>query len=409
MAKSPPAKAPATVKVVLLAAGESRRLGGGPAKPWRHLAGRPVLSHALDAFDADPRIGGGVVVVAGEAMEEARKHLPGPDWTLAEGGAERSASARNGLEALAGAGDAPDLVLIHDAARPFVPPAVLDRVIGALAGGAGAAIPALPPADSLKKVAGGKVAGRVDRDGVERVQTPQGFAFSLILDLHRQAGAGGGSAPATDDSSLAEDAGVEVRVVEGDPVLAKITTQADLALAERLALSAAGAGAEGETRMATGFDVHRFGRGPGPVLLCGVAVEHEHGLEAHSDGDVGLHALTDAVLGLMADGDIGAHFPPTDEKWKDADSAVFLAEAASRLKAAGGAILHADATIIAETPKVGPHRAAMRERVARILGIDAERVSVKATTTEGLGITGEGKGIAAQAAVTAHFTEPEGA
>ena len=401
-----------TIKAVLLAAGTSRRLGGGPAKPWRNLAGRPVLRHALDALDADPRVAGGVVVAAADALEEARRHLPGEGWSVAGGGAERADSVLSGLEALAG--DAPDLVLIHDAARPFLPAGVLDRVIGALKGGAKAAIPALAAADSLKEVAGGAVVGRLERDGAFRAQTPQGFDFHLILELHRGAGSKGKNGPATDDSSLAEDAGVAVAVVEGDPVLAKITTPADLALAERLALASAGVGTgsdavpPGETRMATGFDVHRFGAGPGPVMLCGVAVDHEAGIEAHSDGDVALHALTDAVFGLMADGDIGAHFPPSDDKWKGADSAALLGEAAARLAAAGGTVLLADVTIIAEEPEIGPHRDAMRARTAEILGIGEDRVSVKATTTEELGVTGRREGIAAQAAVTAYFARQEG-
>ena len=393
----------ATIKVVLLCAGKGSRLGGGPAKPWRNLAGRPMMRHALDAFDDDPRIDGGVLVVAGDAVDEARRHLPHDGWAVAPGGAGRADSVRSGLEALSA--DAPDLVLIHDAARPFVPKAVLDRLIDALAAGARAVIPALPAADSLKQVADGRVAGRVPRDGVERAQTPQGFAFPLILDLHRRAG---GTA-ATDDSSLAEDAGVEVVAVAGDPVMAKVTTPGDLALAERLALSAAGAaGSGGETRMATGFDVHRFGKGPGPVTLGGVAIDHEFGLDAHSDGDAALHALTDAVLGLLADGDIGSHFPPSDDKWRDADSAVFLEAAASKLAAAGGAVLFADVTVIAGAPEIGPHRDAMRRRIAGILGLDEARVAVKATTTEGLGVTGRREGVAAQAAVTAHFPRPEG-
>ena len=386
--------------VVLLAAGGGSRLGKGPAKPWRNLAGRPVLRHALDVFDADPRVSGGVVVVAEDALDEARKHLPDGNWSAAAGGAERMESVRNGLEALAGA--SPDLVLVHDAARPFVPAAALDRVIGALAGGAKAVVPALPPADSLKEVKGGKVVRRIPREGVERVQTPQGFEFPLILDLHRRSDGAG----ATDDSSLAEDAGVTVTVVDGDPVMAKITTPADLALAERLALQASGACAPGETRMATGFDVHRFSEAPGPVMLGGVAIPNGFGLEAHSDGDVALHALADAVFGLMADGDIGAHFPPSDDRWKGADSAIFPETASKKLNEAGGTILFADVTIIAEEPKIGPHRDAMRARIAEILNVGEARVSVKATTTEGLGIAG-GEGVAAQVAVTAHFAHRE--
>ena len=409
MAKPPPA----TIKVVLLAAGQSRRLGAGPAKPWRSLAGRPVLGHALDAFAGDARIAGGVVVAAADALGKAGELLPDGGWSAVAGGAGRGDSARIGLEALAG--DAPDWVLIHDAARPFVPAAVLDRVIAALAGGAEAAIPVLEAADSLKRVDvdGGTVTGRVERGGIGRAQTPQGFAFPLILDLHRRAR--DGRADATDDSSLAEDAGVAVAAVAGDPALAKITTGADLALAEAQALAGAGAGAlagtgagGGETRLATGFDVHRFAKGGKGIMLGGVALEHDAGIDAHSDGDVVLHALADAVFGLLADGDIGAHFPDSDDRWKGADSARFLAEAAGRLRAAGGTVLFADTTVIAEAPKVAPHRDAMRERIAGILGLEAGRVSVKATTTEGLGVTGGGRGIAAQAAVTARFPRPGG-
>ena len=398
--------ADAAIMVVLLCAGQSSRLGGAIAKPWLMLEGKPVMRHAIDAFAGHPRISGGVVVVAEGAEDHARANLPhdGGNWLITTGGSERSQSVRYGLERLSDV--APQWVLIHDAARPFVPHTVLDRLIAALDEGAEAVIPTLPPADSLKKVSGGVVTERVPRDGIERVQTPQAFSWPVILRLHQA-----NSDPRiTDDAALAEDAGIPVLAVEGDPVLAKITNSADLAIAERIAFALR----EGDTapmmktsspdiRMATGYDVHRFNTDPGPIMLGGIEIAHDHGFDAHSDGDVALHALTDAIFGVMADGDIGAHFPPSDDQWKGMDSAFFLEKAAAQLAEQGGVITLADLTIIAEAPKITPHRDAMRARIAGLLGLAVDRVSVKATTSEGLGFTGRKEGIAVQAAVTAVF------
>lgn len=389
----------ANIQVVLLCAGRSRRLGGPIAKPWIELAGKTVMRHALDTFRQHPAISGGVVVVSDDATEDAKRWLADTGWQVTAGGQERSHSVHNGLDCLAGG--SPDIVLIHDAARPFVPVEVIDRLLAAIHDGADAAIPTLPPADSLKRIADGTVVERIPRDGIERVQTPQAFRFSLIHDLHRQ----NTNAEATDDSSLVEDSGGKVLAVAGDPVMAKITTLPDLALAERIAfsMSLSASATMMEPRMATGFDVHRFSTAPGPIMLGGVAIDHAFGFDAHSDGDVALHALTDAVYGLMADGDIGSHFPPSDDTWKDQDSAFFLEQAAAQLASHGARITLADITIIAEAPKITPHRAAIRQRIAEILTLPVSRVSVKATTSEGLGFTGRGEGIAVQAAVTAQF------
>ncbi|XDZ66959.1 2-C-methyl-D-erythritol 4-phosphate cytidylyltransferase [Alphaproteobacteria bacterium LSUCC0684] len=403
--KTPP------VHVVLLCAGRSTRLGGEVAKPWRHIGGAMVMRHALEAFMAHPSISGGVVVAAADAMDEARRQSKGSGWIIAEGGAERSDSVRNGLEALAGIEPAPQHVLIHDAARPFVPASVITSLLDELEKGAVAAVPVLPPADSLKRLDGNIVTGRVDREGIARVQTPQAFDFPLILDLHRQ-----NSASMTDDSSLLEDAGKTVITVDGDPILNKITTAQDLEMAERLALTwprPYSQSAEDSTpmadtpfrefRSASGFDVHRFSDAAGPIMLGGIALDHDRGFDAHSDGDVALHALTDAMFGLVSDGDIGTHFPPSDPQWKDQDSAAFLKEARARVDKAGGVITLADLTIIAEVPKILPHRDAIRRRIADILDLSMDRISVKATTSEGLGFTGRREGIAVMASVTAHF------
>ena len=306
------------------------------------------------------------------------------------GGETRQASVLLGLEALAGT--APDLVLIHDAARPFVSAAVIGRVVDALASRSGA-IAALPVVDSLKTSGGAStIRGSIDRAGLWRAQTPQGFAFGPILDAHRAA-ASAGRHDFTDDAAVAEWAGMEVALVLGEERNVKLTTREDMDMAERMLAASA------EPRTGTGFDVHRLVAGDG-VWLCGVRVPHDHALEGHSDADVGLHALTDALLGAIGDGDIGQHFPPSDPQWKGASSATFLADAARRVAAAGGRITNVDVTIMAEAPKVAPHRDAMRAAIADILGIDVARVSIKATTTEGLGFVGRREGIAASAVAT---------
>jgi len=283
---------------------------------------------------------------------------------------------------------APERVLIHDAARPFIDQTTIGRVITAL-DDVPAAIAAVPLSDTLKRGSDGRVLGTLERSGLWRAQTPQGFRFAAILGAHRAAA---GEA-LTDDAAVAERAGLAVKLVPASEENFKVTTEEDFRRAERLFASVS------EQRVATGFDVHRFGPGD-KVMLCGLAIPHSQGLVGHSDADVGLHALTDALLGTISAGDIGSHFPPSDPQWKGAPSARFLSHAAALLAARGAAIVNVDVTIICEQPKVGPHRAAMAARLAEILGIAVERVSVKATTTDRLGFTGRGEGISAQAIAT---------
>lgn len=374
---------------LVVAAGQGVRAGGGVPKQYRPLLGRPMLAHAVGAFLGHPAVGPVMLVVAPGEEARARQLLAGPDAgriRFTVGGATRQQSVLAGLEALAAAGGA-ELVLIHDAARPFVPPAVIDRVLAALAKVPGAC-PALPVVDSLR-TGDALVDGEVDRARLHRVQTPQGFRFAAILAAHRAAAASG--LAATDDVAVARAAGLDVALVAGDERAMKVTEAADFARAEALAGGLAVTG--------MGYDVHRFG--PGDHLwLCGVRVPHGAGLLGHSDADVGLHALTDAVLGAIGDGDIGRHFPPSDPQWKGASSDRFLAHAAALVAARGGRIAHVDVTVIAEAPKVGPHRAAMVGRIAEILADHRPLVSVKATTTEGLGFAGRREGIAAQAVAT---------
>lgn len=373
------------IDALILAAGSGTRFGGELPKQFLPLAGLPILARSIAPFAAHRRVRRVVVVGDREAI---RRHCP----TVAElpvvtGGATRQGSARAGLEALAE--DAPDAVLIHDAARPLVPKRVIDAVCDALAEGAEAVIPALPVTDTLKAARAGVVERTVPREGLHRVQTPQGFRFRAILTAHRTACA----LDCTDDAAIAEAAGMTVRLVAGAEENLKVTTQDDLARAEALV------GARLLPRVGTGFDVHRFTPGR-PLMLCGIAVPHPLGLAGHSDADVGIHALCDAIYGALGEGDIGTAFPPTDARWKDADSTLFLRHAAGRVSARGGRILHADVTLICERPKIAPHAAAMRARLAGLMGIEPAAVSVKATTTEGLGFTGRGEGIAAQAVAT---------
>ena len=295
---------------------------------------------------------------------------------------------RNGLEALAADG-APELVLIHDAARPLIDDSTIAAVIESLRDKPGA-IAAVPVADTLKRGNGGTICATVDREGLWRAQTPQGFRFPAILEAHRSAA----GLSLTDDAAVAERAGLAIALVPSKEDNFKVTTPDDLTRATRAIMSSLW-----DVRTGSGFDVHRFTDGDF-VTLCGLRVPHSHGLEGHSDADVGLHALTDAILGALAAGDIGSHFPPSDPRWRGADSAKFLRHAADLVAERGGVIAHADVTIICERPKIGPHRAAMAERIAEILGIELGRVSVKATTTEELGFTGRREGIAAQAVAT---------
>jgi 2-C-methyl-D-erythritol 4-phosphate cytidylyltransferase/2-C-methyl-D-erythritol 2,4-cyclodiphosphate synthase len=301
------------------------------------------------------------------------------------GGASRQDSVRAGLEALVP--HAPDVVLVHDAARPCIPPGTVPALLAALERHPGA-IPALPVADTLKRGRDGVILATVPRDGLYRAQTPQAFRFDALLAAHRA-----GFQGATDDASLLEAAGQAVALVPGGDDNIKLTYPEDLARLERIMA------AHLIPRVGTGFDVHVLAAGR-PLMLCGVAVPHDKGLAGHSDADVGIHALCDAIYGALAEGDIGRHFPPSEATWKDADSTRFLAHAAGRIAARGGVLANADVTLICERPKIAPHAEAMRARLAALLGVDAGRVSVKATTTEKLGFTGRGEGIAAQAAAT---------
>lgn len=371
---------------LILAAGRGRRAGGDVAKQWQDLAGRPVLDHTLAAFRAHPRVGAIYLVLHPDDFARAA-HLK--DVTLVEGGASRDASARAGLEAMAGT--PPDRVLIHDVARPLVSHAVIDAVLEALTTSPGAA-PALAVTDALWRGENGRVSGTQARDGLWRAQTPQGFRFGDILTAHR-AHAGG----AADDVEVARAAGFDVAIVAGDEDNLKITMPGDFARAERLLSSMRRQ--DMQIRTGLGYDVHAFCPG-NHVWLCGVRIEHDAALLGHSDADVGMHALTDALYGALAAGDIGRHFPPSDEKWRGAASHVFLDHACALVRGRGWEIANVDVTLICEAPKIGPHAAAMQARLGEIMGLEAGRVSVKATTSERLGFTGRREGIAAQAVAT---------
>lgn len=380
---------------LIVAAGRGSRFGGDGPKQYANLGGRPLLRHCLEQFRRHPDITAMQVVIHADdhdlyARATVGLNVPPP----AIGGASRQESVRLGLEHLSGT--APARVLIHDAARPFVDAGLIDRVLAALATAPGA-IAALPVTDTLKRGRDGIVSATVPRDGLWRAQTPQGFRYPEILAAHRAvAGAG---AEFTDDAAVAEHAGLPVSLVDGGVENVKITTTEDLARAERWI-----AADRDEVRVGQGFDVHRFGPGA-HVTLCGVRIAHTAGLLGHSDADVGLHALTDAILGALGAGDIGSHFPPNDARWRDADSTVFLRHAVEMVATRGGRIAHVDVTLICEQPKVAPHRDTMVKRIAEVLDIATERVSVKATTTEGLGFTGRSEGIAAQATATVRLPE----
>ncbi len=381
------------VAAVIVAAGQGTRVGGHIPKQWRTIAGRTVLAWTLDAFRGAPAVGRIILVLRPDDMGMAAGYLAHGDVDVAAGGYTRSASVLAGLERLAGAG-APDAVLIHDVARPLVGRDLIARVAEALADRDGAA-PALCVHDALWTGADGKVTGQRDRAGLWRAQTPQGFRYQAILTAHRvQAG----SDP-PDDVAVARAAGLDVAIVAGDEWNLKITTEADFAVAERWLKLRERAGMD--VRCGTGFDVHAFAAGPAAhVTLCGVAVPHDRALSGHSDADVGLHAAADAIYGALADGDIGRHFPPSDDRWRGADSAIFLEHAVARAAGRGYVLGNLDLTLICEAPKVGPHAARMADRIAQIAGVDPSRIGVKATTTERLGFTGRGEGIAAMAAVT---------
>ena len=371
--------------ILVVAAGRGRRFGGDIPKQYLDLASRPVLRHSLAAFAANPEIDAVRAVIHPDDRQLYDVAAAGLGvLDPVDGGAQRQDSVRLGLESLVEL--APDYVLIHDGARPFADAGTIARVIAALDHHPGA-IPAVPVADTLKRGSDDcQITGTVDRSGLWRAQTPQGFRFADILAAHRAVA----GEELTDDAAVLERAGLPVTLVMGSEDNVKITTNADLARARR------GFEGAGEVRSGSGYDVHRFAEGNG-VWLCGILVPHDATLEGHSDADVALHALTDAILGAIAAGDIGRHFPPTDPRWKGAASHQFLAHAAALVAGLGGRIVNVDVTLICERPKVGPHRAAMQSRLAEILSIKQDRVSVKATTTEGLGFTGRREGIAAQA------------
>jgi 2-C-methyl-D-erythritol 4-phosphate cytidylyltransferase/2-C-methyl-D-erythritol 2,4-cyclodiphosphate synthase len=371
---------------VIVAAGASSRAGEGPRKPWRRVAGRTVVrwsTEALLAAGAAPL----VVVIAEGDEANAAEALAGLDgWTTVVGGAVRAQSVQNGLAALQHQPD--DLpVLIHDAARLFVTEAHVRALLDALDGAEGA-LPALPVADTLKRTDASGAATTTPREGLHRAQTPQAFRLSVLRRAYAAWPAEAGEP--TDDAQVVERAGGRVALVPGDPRLMKLTYPEDFAMAEMLAQ------APMLTRVGQGFDAHRFGPGDG-VTLCGVWIAHDHSLIGHSDADAGLHALTDAMLGAIGDGDIGEHFPPSNPRWKGADSGVFLRHALELIQARGGRLINVDVTLICERPKLSPHRAAMRERLAALLDLPIDRVSVKATTTEAMGFTGRQEGLAAQA------------
>lgn len=375
---------------LIVAAGRGSRFGGPKPKQYLDLAGQSVIRRAVLPFVGHAAVDVVQVVIHPDDAAICAHALTGLDLPpFVAGGASRQDSVRLGLESLAE--HQPGLVLIHDAARPFVTTAIIDRVLAAL-GSAPAAIAAQPVVDTLKRGGGsdtGVVVETIARAGLWRAQTPQGFHYDAILAAHRRfAGAG-----LTDDAAVAEQAGLTVKLVAGDEDNIKVTNETDWAQAVRIAA------ADLETRSATGFDVHRFAPGDA-VTLCGVSIPHSSRLEGHSDADVALHALTDALLGTIGAGDIGVHFPPSEAKWRGADSGQFLRHAAALVAQAGGRIVHVDLTLICERPKLGPHRERMRAKLAELLAVPLARVSIKATTTEGLGFTGRSEGIAAQAIAT---------
>lgn len=375
-------KIPDTYAAIITAAGRGTRAGEGPPKQWRALSGRSVLARSIEAFADFPRI---VVTLAPEDMAQGVAELSGP-VTLIAGGATRSDSVRAALDSLEGSGVTH--VLIHDGARPLVSDAVIAGVLRALQAGAPAAAPALPVTDALWRAEGGHVTASTSRDGLMRAQTPQGFALDAILAAHRAATDG-----AADDVELAIRAGIPVTVTPGDEDNLKLTYGADFKRARRILEGAM------DIRLGNGFDVHAFTTGD-HVWLCGVRIAHDKALLGHSDADVGMHALTDAIYGALAQGDIGRHFPPSDPQWKGAESHIFLRHAAELARQMGYRLSNADVTLICERPKVGPHAGAMALRLSEIIGVEHDRISVKATTSERLGFTGREEGIAAIATAT---------
>lgn len=385
MSAQPPAFA-----AIVVAAGRGTRAGG--AKQWHMLGGKPVVRWSVEALlsaGADPLL---IIIPEGAEgiLNAALEGLAG--WQAVTGGATRAASVQAGLEALSGPDELP--VLVHDAARPFLSQAVIQRVLTALQSADGA-LPALPVADSLRRAEAELLADSVDREGLWRAQTPQGARWGR---LKRAFAAWNAPSPPTDEVEALRADGGKVVIVAGDDRLMKLTQAEDFAMAEALVPR--------QARTGLGFDAHRWGPGD-HVWLCGVKIDHHQTLIGHSDADAGLHALTDAILGAMGDGDIGDHFPPTDPRWKGAASDQFLLHAVERLRERGGQVVNVDVTLICEQPKVKPHREAMRQRLAELLAVPLDSVSVKATTTEAMGFTGRGEGLAAQALATITLPAPK--
>jgi 2-C-methyl-D-erythritol 4-phosphate cytidylyltransferase / 2-C-methyl-D-erythritol 2,4-cyclodiphosphate synthase len=386
--KTPPLR----IAALIVAAGQSQRMGGDTPKQYRSLAGKTVLRRSVEAFVNHPLVHEVCVVIHPAHQSLYARSLEGlAVLAPVHGGDTRQASVQRGVAQLAATSDATH-VLVHDAARCFVDAATISRVIAALQQGAQAVLPTLPVSDTLKQVGGQQVETTIPRHNIHLAQTPQGFELKMLNQLHLNT-----SSESTDDASLAEAAGITVECVAGNSRNRKLTTSDDWEFAEMLLQ------ARYHTRTGMGYDVHRLtprsddGR---QLHLCGVTIEHSHVLEGHSDADVGLHALTDALLGALALGDIGTHFPPSDPRWKGADSAQFVTYCVERMHEHHAILNHVDITLICEAPKVGPHRAAMQQRVANLLNIPADCVSIKATTSEGLGFTGRREGIAAQAVAT---------
>jgi 2-C-methyl-D-erythritol 4-phosphate cytidylyltransferase/2-C-methyl-D-erythritol 2,4-cyclodiphosphate synthase len=369
-----------TTTALIVAAGSGSRMGRGVPKQYQLLGGKPVLRWAVEALMGHPAVKSTRVVIGRGQEELATAALDELDvGPLIKGGSERADSVRAGLDAITG-----DAVLVHDAARPFCPPAVIDRLVAQLEFFQGSA-PVLPVGDTLARGAG-QLGEPIDRTDMVRVQTPQAFR----LDALRQAYANWTGTAPTDETTVLRAAGMSVATVEGDPALDKLTTPADFDRAQQWLAGRL------SPRTGMGFDVHAFS-GEGPVMLGGIEIAHSRGLAGHSDADVVLHAITDALLGAAGLGDIGEHFPPSEPQWRGASSDIFLRHAVQLLRSKGAIIDHVDCTVIAEEPKVGPHRQAMRTKVAEITGLEPDQVSIKATTTEGLGFTGRREGIAAQA------------
>jgi 2-C-methyl-D-erythritol 4-phosphate cytidylyltransferase / 2-C-methyl-D-erythritol 2,4-cyclodiphosphate synthase len=371
---------------LIVAAGKGERAGGGVPKQFQLLAGQPLIAHSVAAFADHPAIDAVYIVIANGQQDQLKHSLKGHSYISVLGGLERQDSVLAGLQAIHNTHDF-DAVFIHDAARPFLPKGVIDALIDALATHKGA-VPILPIVDTLAR-GDGVLTEPVDRTQLYRVQTPQAFHLETVMSAH----AAWQGAQATDDAQMVRAAGFDVMMVRGDNALEKITHFEDFQSMEAMV------NAQKISRTGMGYDVHQLESGK-PLWLCGVNIPHDRGLSGHSDADVALHALTDALLGAIGEGDIGTHFPPSDPQWKGAASHRFLEHARDLIKARGGVIDHVDVTIVCEAPKIGPHRDAMRQAVAQILGLNLSQVSIKATTTERLGFTGREEGIAAQAIAT---------